>query len=137
MLAVVLAAPALAQDEVMAEDTTAEAGVPSDVGADSTMRIGGAFYLGMATAIGDFDDGTDGAKPRFAGGGAVLFDYFLSPMFALAAGVGIVGEGFKMTQDTGAGEIDSKMKVLYLQIPVGVKLDLSGFQVGAALAFDI
>lgn len=138
LLAIAFTAPALAQDEAQTQETATEVSAPSpdDVNT-SKMRIGGAIYMGMATAVGDFDDEGDGAKPRFAGGGAVLFDYYLSPMLALATGIGLVGEGYKMTIDTGFGEVDGKEKIITMQIPLGVKLDLSNFQIGAALAINL
>lgn len=110
------------EDPVMAVDT--------DPGGDfSPMVVGGQISMGIAHIIGDNND----AKPRFAGGGLVYFDYYLSEMLALEAGLGMVGKGSRYEE----GPAEIKGKGLYMEIPLGVKLNIQNFRIGAFLAMYI
>ncbi len=109
---------------------------PTEVAAGG-LRLGGAGYLGMATAVGDFDDEMEeeydeGAKPRFTGGGALLVDFFFTDMIGIGSGVGFLGQGWRIEIE-GA---EAKTKLLYLQIPLCLKLDIFGLVLGAGIGFD-
>ncbi len=103
--------------------------VPDD---GKTMAIGGYVTMGMAHEVGDYDD----AKFRFAGGGGAYFDFYLTPLLALEAGLGIVGKG---TREEGTieemgyeADYETRLKFAYLTIPLGVMLNIKGLQIGAA-----
>jgi hypothetical protein len=92
-----------------------------------THVIGGHFSLGMANAVGEECEGD--CRVRFAGGGGVYYDLYLSDVFALEIGVGLLGRGW---------EADGlKWKLLFLSVPLGVKLDLQGFRIGVAVALEV
>ena len=121
---------ASAQDAALSTD---------DISGDGhKMAIGGYAALGMAHEVGDYDD----AKFRFAGGGGAYFDFHLTPLLALEAGLGIVGKGTReegtidITDEAGTvlGSIDyeTRLKLTYLTIPLGVMLSIKGLQIGAA-----
>jgi hypothetical protein len=101
---------------------------PAD-GAYSPMVVGGYMAMGMAGCLGDTCSDSD-AKMRFAGGGAAYFDFYFSEMLALDVGLGFIGRGARVVD----GDVTAKDKILYMEVPVGLKLNFSGFQVGAGVA---
>ncbi len=106
-----------------AQDTT---GLTVDVpDGNKTMAVGAFINMGMAHMIGDLDD----AKMRFAGGFGAYFDFYITPMLALEAGLGIEGKGERFDTEGWEG----RDKITYLEIPLGAKLNISNFQ--ASLLF--
>lgn len=130
----------LVSSTAAAQEVTATAEV-SDSGFLSNLRIGVHLDLGMANTVGDLDRLLNSplaleeeATPRFAMGFGVSGQYFLTPIFALEVGLGFVGKGFQV--QPGSNFVCTQ-KWTYLEIPLGVLLELKGFQVGAALALNI
>ena len=101
-------------------------------GGGNKMAIGGYVAMGMAHEVGDYDD----AKFRFAGGGGAYFDFYLTPLLALEAGLGIVGKGAReegTIEEMGyVADYETRLKFTYLTIPLGVMLNIKGLQIGAA-----
>ncbi len=97
-------------------------------GGDKTMAVGGYIAMGMAHEVGDLDD----AKMRFAGGFGAYFDFYLTPLLALEAGLGLVGKGTRGEETIMDQDYTFKMKLIYMTIPLGVKLNISGLYIGAA-----
>jgi hypothetical protein len=117
LVAVLICSNASAQDAaVSAADVS---------GGDKTMAVGAFVNMGMANMIGDIDD----AKMRFAGGFGAYFDFYITPMLAIEAGLGVEGKGERFDSDDWEG----RDKITYLEIPLGVKLNISNFQ--ASLLF--
>ena len=117
LVAVLMCSNASAQDAAVST---------SDVsGGAKTMAIGAFVNMGMAHMVGDNDD----AKMRFAGGFGAYFDFYVIPMLAIEAGLGIEGKGTRYDED----DWDSREKITCLEIPLGVKLNISNFQ--ASLLF--
>jgi hypothetical protein len=84
---------------------------------------------GAAPGIDDWEGGE--IEPRFVAGGGAYFDWYLSRMFALDWGVGFVGKGYRYEA------YDHELRLTYLELPVGVKLDLKGVRLGVALALEV
>jgi hypothetical protein len=130
LVAVLMCSNASAQDAAV---STADVS-----GGDKTMAVGGYITMGMAHEVGDLDD----AKFRFAGGGGAYFDFSLTPLLALEAGLGLVGKGAReegtidITDPAGnvidTIDYDARLKFVYLTIPLGVMLNINGLQIGAA-----
>ncbi len=119
-------------DEEVDEEDDSSGGLPPDF---KPMVVGAYISMGMAHWIGDVNSG----KFRFAGGGGAYFNYYLSPIVALDMGLGFIGKGVRY-KDTDAGaDTDFKLKLTYLRIPLGIKLNFSGFQAAVQweLAFAI
>ncbi len=99
----------------------------------SRFRIGVVGLLGAART-----SETGGAStvynPRLAGGGGIAAEFFLFRMLGVSTGFLFQGEGFKIKALYGD---NATVKLLYFQIPLLVKTDLFGFQIGAGLAFEI
>jgi hypothetical protein len=70
-------------------------------------------------------------EPRFVGGGGATFDWYVAKVFALDLGVGFVGKGHRFEL------YDYELRLTYLEIPLGVKLDLKGVRIGLALALEV
>ena len=102
--------------------------VPGD---DKTMAVGAFVNLGMAHMIGDFDD----AKMRFAGGFGAYFDFYVTPMLAIEAGLGIEGKGERFEDEEY--DIKGREKITYLEIPLGVKLNISNFQASILFVMNL
>jgi len=92
--------------------------------------VGANMSMGMATFVGDVDD----AKLRFAGGGAAYFDFYLMPILALEAGIGFVGTGYRAEDEFMGQEFKMRTKFFNMEIPLGVKLNIKGFQASVAVA---
>jgi hypothetical protein len=103
----------------------------------SEVRLGVEGSLGMAAAVGNFDDDRPEVTPRFAGGVALLADILFTEMIGISTGVGLLGEGWRVYTKVDGVEIDTSEKILFLQFPVCFLLELSDFQIGAGVAFDI
>jgi hypothetical protein len=94
--------------------------------------VGGYFGMGLAALVGD--NGDD--EPRFAGGWGLYYDRYLTSMVALEAGLGMIGKGSR-GDDRDDDDGYTRWKVLYLEIPLGVKLDIQNFQIGVAFVMNI
>jgi hypothetical protein len=70
-------------------------------------------------------------KPRFAGGGGAYFDFYVLPILAVEGGIGFLGKGFRLKDD----DVRYWNRVIYMEIPLGAKLNIKNFQ--AALAIDL
>ena len=121
-----------------AQEAAVEAAAP-DPAADgySTHVIGATLSLGMATMI---VENCSNCSIRFAGGGGAHYNLYLARMFALHAGVGFMGRGLKASglANTTSNE-EQKIKVIYLDVPLGIKLRFGIFQLalGASLDFAL
>jgi len=115
----------------LAQEGVAVGTDPAPAGGYHEMVIGGQISMGMATVLTDDDD--DDSKPRFAGGGFAYFDYYVSEMLAIEAGLGFIGKGARYEE----GDLKLWMKPIYMEIPLGVKLNIQNFRVGILFAFDI
>jgi hypothetical protein len=96
------------------------------------LTVGAYFSMGMAG--GAFSDDDAEPKPRFAGGGAAYVDWYLSDIFALQAGMGFLGKGVRGEDEFGSTEVDYKLQAIYMEIPIGAKLNIAGFQAALLLA---
>jgi hypothetical protein len=127
------ASTASAQEEISAGVDVGEGGFLS------SLRFGVHVGLGMADTVGDMDRimknavGEE-ATPRFTMGVGLSAQYFLLPMLALDVGIGFLGKGFLVQPGS-----DEKYytKLTYMEIPLGVLLEIEGFQAGLALAINI
>jgi hypothetical protein len=97
--------------------------------------VGAYMSMGMAHLIIDYGDG-DGPdlKPRFAGGGGAYLDFYLMEMFALEGGISFIGKGARYDID----EFDAKVweRIIYMEIPLGVKLNIHGFQASLTIGLE-
>jgi hypothetical protein len=98
--------------------------------------VGAFMSMGMALVVGDLKLGYD-QKPRFAGGGGAYFDFYVMEMFAVEAGIGFVGKGFRLKESEGGYDYKLWERLINMEIPLGVKLNIHGFQASVALALDI
>ena len=119
LVAVLMCSTASAQDAAVST-------VPAPDGG-KTMAIGAFINMGMAHMVGDNGD----AKMRFAGGFGAYFDFYIIPMLALEAGLGIEGKGSRAEDEDSDFKV--RDKITYLEIPLGAKLNISNFQ--ASLLF--
>jgi len=117
----------------LAQEGVAVTTDPVPAGDYHVMVVGGQMSMGMAHVIGDNED----AKPRFAGGGLVYFDYYLSEMLALEGGIGMVGKGSRDEGTIMGTDYEAWAKIIYLEIPLGVKLNIQNFRIGAFLGLYI
>jgi len=120
LVAVLISSTASAQDAAVSTAPAPDGG--------KTMTIGAFINMGMAHMVGDYDD----AKMRFAGGFGAYFDFYITPMLALEAGLGIEGKGMRVEE----GDWKSRQKVTYLEIPLGAKLNISNFQASLLFVLD-
>ncbi len=103
--------------------------------------FGGSFGLGGTRSVGSLWDeenvqnanGPDARlTPAFAVALGLDVDIYLVPVLAVTTGFGIVTKG---NQITDLSDLDSLVDtVVYLELPVGLKLNLLGFQAGAGIA---
>jgi len=115
-------------DEEGEEEDDSSGGPPPDFKATV---VGAYISMGMAHWIGDIDSG----KFRFAGGGGAYFNYYLSPIVALDMGLGFIGKGVRYKFTEGGEDTDLRIKLTYLRIPLGIKLNFSGIQ--AAIQWEL
>lgn len=119
---------------VMAQEVAV--GTPAGGGEFKPMVVGAYMSMGMALAVGDLNGDLPGGdvdqKPRFAGGGGAYFDFYLMPILAVEGGIGFVGKGYRTKED----DVKSWMRFVYMEIPLGVKLNIKGFQAGLAVALN-
>jgi hypothetical protein len=97
--------------------------------------VGAFMSMGMAMTVGDLKMGYD-QKPRFAGGGGAYFDFYLTEMFALEGGVGFIGKGYRLKEEILDEEYKAWTRIIEMEIPLGVKLNIKGFQASVAIAID-
>jgi hypothetical protein len=103
--------------------------------------VGAYLSMGVAHVIlnssGDY--GIGDPKPRFAGGGGAYFDYYLSKLLALDVGVDFIGKGFRsdyLAIANNSTPTKDRVRVIYLEIPLGAKLNLQGFRAGVSLVLS-
>lgn len=99
------------------------------------MRAGGHFSMGIANTAGSFDDGTSpNATPRFGGAFGFSFNYFLLPFLALDGGIGFMGKGyrqkFSFNTPGSTEEYWRKIRIMYMEIPLGAFIEIMQIQVG-------
>ncbi len=125
LVAVIFVAAAAAGTSAQAQDVAGDVGgLGLTVGAYMSMGMGHAFYT---------DDDAD-PKPRFAGGFAAYVDWYLADIFALEAGLGFLGKGARDEEDLGGDTYKLKIRAVYMEIPIGAKLNIAGFQAALLLA---
>jgi len=118
----------------------AEVGTPDPEPADEGMPthvVGGYAALGMASMI---VENCSNCSIRFAGGGGAHYNFYIGDVFGLHAGVAMTGRGLKASGLANTTNQDEqKIKVLYLDVPLGIKLRFSSFQLalGASLDFAL
>jgi len=118
VLAVIATAnPSAAQD--------ADAGIADDF---HRFTVGAFIGAGMATST---RQDPRGRRPRFAGNGGVYLGLHLSKVFAFEVGLGLIGKG------DGAQIVGERYQIEVLELPIGVKWDIYGFQIGLAVALDV
>jgi hypothetical protein len=123
VVAAIFVAAAAGVSSARAQDVSADTGgLGLTVGAYMSMGMGHAIYS---------DDDVD-PKPRFAGGFAAYVDWYLSDIFALEAGLGFLGKGARYEDDDF--DLEAKLRAVYMEIPIGAKLNISGFQAALLLA---
>ena len=116
------------EDESDEDDDDSSGGLPPDF---KPAVVGVYISMGMAHWIGD----VEGGEFRFAGGGGAYFNYYLSPIVALDMGLGFVGKGVRFKFTGGGEDTDHRLKLTYLRIPLGIKLNFSGIQ--AAVQWEL
>jgi hypothetical protein len=120
---------AAAQEEVATPTEPA----PVDDG-PSTHVIGGYATLGMATMI---VENCSNCSIRFAGGGGAYYNLFPTRVFGIHAGVGLMGRGLKASGIANqTDQEEQKIKVLYLDVPLGIKLRFGSFRLGLGVSLD-
>jgi hypothetical protein len=121
-----------------AQEEAAEPAAPApEAEGRSTHVIGANASLGMATMI---VENCSNCSIRFAGGGGAYYNFYLVDIFGLHAGVGLMGRGLKASGIANqSDDEEQKIKILYLDVPLGIKLRLSHFQLalGASLDFAL
>jgi hypothetical protein len=120
----------------LAQEGVAVGTDPAPGGGFHTMVVGGQLSMGMGTIVGD-DEFVDDAKPKFSGGGFAYFDYYLMELLAIEAGLGVVSKGYRVDEEIGGIEIKGRSSIAYMEIPIGVKLNIQNFRVAVLIAFDI
>jgi len=115
---------------------------PADTGAFKPFVVGAFMSMGMALVVGDhvaeyqLGDNYD-EKPRFAGGGGAYFDWYLMEILALEGGIGFIGKGYRVKDEIMNEEVKAWERLIAMEIPLGVKLNIKNFQIGVAVALDI
>jgi len=128
-LCLVMTTAAAAQEEVVdpVMDDPAPAGYSMHV-------IGATMNLGMATMI---VENCANCSVRFAGGGNAHYNLYLAKVFAIHAGIEFMGRGLKASGFTNTtSEDEQKIKIIYLDIPIGIKLRFSSFQLALGVSLD-
>jgi hypothetical protein len=110
-------------------------GSPSAAEGYPRFTVGAFFGAGMATSTRESPGYNE--RPRFAGSGGAYLDLSLSNLFALGVGMGVVGKGDGTSCGSCGVDWMGVVRVRYLEIPLGAKLDLHGFRIGLALALDV
>ena len=114
-----------------------DADAPAAAGAKGSV-LSGVVMIGGAGTLEDWGDadalmGDTEVKARLAGGFGVGFAQYMSDSLALKVGLEFVGKGGKVEMDG----MTSKTLMRHLEIPIGVLLDISNFQLGFALVPSI
>ncbi len=84
-----------------------------------------------------FQENCSNCSIRFAGGGGAHYNLYLADVFGLHAGIAFTGRGLKasgLANQTNQDE--QKIKVLYLDVPLGIKLRFSSFQLALGVSLD-
>lgn len=81
-------------------------------------------------------------RRRWSYSGVAYFDYYLFEMMALEVGAGVVMKGHRFThEEDGTRPIGAfenyDYKLLYMQVPVGVKLNVANVRLGLFCALDV
>jgi len=135
VLAMAMGTTALGAEVEAKADTAAVAAETED---ETRPFVLGAFMgMGAALAVGNFQDGfipdqyADSKRPRFAGEGGIYFNYYLTDIWALEAGLDFAGKGFILKFDEGDAKV--RQTFIDLEIPIGMKLNVQNFQVALAI----
>jgi len=136
-LCLAMATAAAAQEETEATEATAATepadAAPVDDGY-STHVIGATASFGMATML---VENCSNCSIRFAGGGGAHYNFYLTELFGLHAGVGMMGRGLKASGLANqTDDEEQKIKILYLDVPLGIKLRFSSFQLALGVSLD-
>jgi hypothetical protein len=116
-----------------ADPAAATPAVPANESGFKPFVVGAFASMGIAHMIHIIDGQKNNAiKPRFAGGGSVYFNFYFIEVLALDIGIGLIGKGGR-TADPG---YEYRCSVLYMEVPLGLKLNIKGFQAGLALALN-
>ena len=126
VLALTLASTAVAQDVAV---TTA---APTGGGGFKPFVVGGYMSFGMAHTFYAMDGEDPDTKPRFAGGGGGYFDWYLMEILALQGGIGFIGKGWRYDEH----DVKYRMQFIYMEIPLGAKLNIKGFQAAVEIALS-
>ena len=77
----------------------------------------------------------------FSAGGWLYVDYYLIPLLALEGGLGFVGKGahYKYEGDVGLFSVDGDdwIKMAYMEIPLGVKLNFMNIRLSGLILLNI
>ncbi len=123
------------------------------IGTDNKFVVGATFGMGMALLAGDYEDllaardhgdGTQDyldTRPKLSLSFNVFIDFYITPMMAIEAGIGLIGKGGKAEIDINIPgfdmEVTSWEKVTYLEIPIAFKINIKGFQASLGIGMWI
>ena len=149
-MAMIVLVSALGGADVFAEGATVGA---DTAGGDHKFVVGATFGIGMAMIAGDYEtllaarhyggnaEDNINAKPKLALAFNLFFDFYITPMMAIEAGVGFIGKGGKAEVDADIIGSDSDGtfwdKVTYFEIPIAFKLNIKGFQASLGIGMWI
>lgn len=126
--------------EAESEDGEIEEGGDVEAEADPDGRgysmhvVGGTMNLGMAAMI---VENCNNCSVRFAGGGNAHYNLYLARVFAIHVGIEFMGRGLKASGIANTTSQDEqKLMLIYLDIPIGIKLRFSAFQMALGASFD-
>jgi hypothetical protein len=109
------------------------------------MVIGGYWSNGLAMVAGDgYEEWTndqpllpnhdrDDRTPLYSPGGYFYFDYYLLSIMAIEGGFGFLSKGIRFSD----GDDVHKQRIVYMEIPVMVKVDIQHFQFGGGIALFV
>lgn len=97
---------------------------------DSIMSVGAYIGMGMSLVVGS--DKPDDNKPKFAGGFGAYFDFYVLPILALTGGLDFQNKGGR-TKD---GDVKWRASLFYLDIPLGVKLNIQNFRAAVMVSLN-
>jgi hypothetical protein len=105
---------------------------PDAAGTYKPFVVGAYMGMGMAHSIGDNGD----AKPRFAGEGGAYFSWYFMEILAAEGGISFVGKGARIDEEVAGVEIKARTKITYLEVPLGLKLNIKNFRAGVYVAIE-
>ncbi len=108
----------------------------------SPLVLGAQLGLGFQWSARnkDMKDLTDEGSVGFSAGGWLYVNYYLTEMLALHGGLGFVGKGshYKGEEDVEGQAINYHIwhKLTYMEIPLGVKLNIKNIRLTALILLD-